>query len=691
MRKIFRKAVSFTLVMAMMLSNTVFAQSNTEEANPNMLPIRMAFESAGAEVSFSNRYRTITVKHGSDIFIFHPDSTAAYLNGEAFELSHPVTLNNGVSRILYDDIAFLFGADTDMFPETKRAAVTGAFQLAEAVGIPGMTIALVHHETGYTWTQGIGWADTASNRYVDETTLFDVGSITKLFTAIAVMQLAEEGIIDLDEPVTTYLPDFSVLPHPVHGGDYRNITTRMLLSHVSGLPVDIFGNMGSWEVRYEGFMNNFLPRLATMHMDMPETHRLSYANNAYTLMGVLVATLAGYDNAVYGFDNFLRSNIFKPIGMESSTFDVTMDSNIAHAYLMRGMPFPPYVLFANPIGAGGLYTNAHDMARFMHIILAGGSYGDAQILSEEYLQQMLTVQDFDFSLSKGMDFGLGFYRTTLPGGFESFGHGGGWGGFISELHLDLENGLGVFISTNSMTGGAAAFPLALTMLDTAALELTGSAPDIQPLPPGIETELTREELESFTGVYTTIGRVNIDDGSLGIEGQLYAADVPGVPFPLVFTPYTDGSFGTVLGARFWFEEINGTMVIIQGSPMFGGHPTTIVGERIEELWQADEDFARWIGTYYDVSELPYPYYSFNVIPFFTLGVDNHGYAYIQFGSLPDVAALGGGIIPPMPIIRVDDYTFFIAGTGRNLGMVIRLSEDGGFAWMEIAGTRHVRS
>jgi len=257
------------------------------------------------------------------------------------------------------------------------------------------------------------------------------------------------------------------------------------------------------------------------------------------------------------------------------------------------------------------------------------------------------------------------------------------------MHLDLDNGLGVFISTNSMTGGAAVLPLAITILATAGFELTGNLPNIEPLPPGVETELPREELERLTGFYTTIGHINIDDGSLGIEGALYAANVPGVPFPLVFTPYTDGSFGTILGVRFWFEEIDGTMVIIQGSPLFGGHATSLVAERIDELWQADEDFSRWIGAYGHVSELDYPYYGFSAIPSFILDVDSLGYAYIQIGSHPELAALGGST-PPMPIIRIDDYTFFIAGTGRNLGMVFRLSEGDGYALMEIAGNRYIR-
>ena len=689
MQKIIKKAVSLALVIALVLSSiTMVHAAPAEELPHDMLPMRMAFESAGATVSFSNANRTVTVNHNGDVFVFHVGSREATLNGEAFELYHPVIIHQSRARISYDDIAFLFEGDAAILPETKRNAVISAFVLAEMFGVSGLTMAIVHHETGYTWTQGIGWADTASNRYVDETTLFDIGSITKLFTAMAIMQLVEDGAIDLDEPVTTYLPEFSVLSHPVYGGDYRNITTRMLLSHVSGLPVDIFGGMGAWGTRYEGFMNNFLPKLANMHMDMEETHRMSYANNAYTLMSVMVATLAGHDNMVQGFASFLQENIFGPAGMTASTFDVTMDSNISHAYFMQGMPFPPYVLLVNPIGAGGLYTSAHDMARFMHMIFAGGSIDGNQVLAEETLQQMLTVQDFGFTQLPGMQFGLGFYRTTLPGGFESIGHNGGWGGFMSTMHLDLENGVGVFVSANSMTGMQAAEGIALEALMNAEYELTGRRHEVAPLPPGVEATLTREELEKFTGFYTTIGRVNIDDGSLGIEGQLYAADVPGIPFPLVFTPYTDGSFGTALGVRFWFEEIDGTMTIIQGAPGFGGHPFVAVGERIE-LWQADEDFERWVGTYQYVSALPDGYYDFYMFPSFTLGIDSYGYAFVLYDSMPELAALGGGMAP-LPIIRIDEYTFFVSGTGRNMGTVIRLSDEDGVAWMDIVGVRAVR-
>jgi len=72
-----------------------------------------------------------------------------------------------------------------------------------------------------------------------------------------------------------------------------------------------------------------------------------------------------------------------------------------------------------------------------------------------------------------------------------------------------------------------------------------------------------------------------------------------------------------------------------------------------------------------------------------LCVDSYGYAFINFDSMPEIAEFGGGMAP-MPIIRFDEYTFFVSGTGRNMGTVIRLSEDGGQAWMDIVGGRYVR-
>ena len=466
----------------------------------------------------------------------------------------------------------------------------------------------------------------------------------------------------MDEPIATYLPDFSIQPHPYRGGDYRNITTRMLLSHVSGIAADIISGLGSYGSHEPSFMNDFLPRLVQMHMDNAELARMSYANNGYTLLGILVAHMAGHDDFFRGYESFVKENIFAPAGMISTTYDVRYVSNVANPYTALGLP-PAERIFANPISTGGLYTNAHDMARFMHLFLNGGSLDDITVLSEDSVRQMTQVQEFDFSLNPMIQFGLGVYQLTTPNGFVSIGHNGGWAQFHSEMQFHLESGIGVFVSVNSVTGARIVTALAEEILMAAVYEKTGSLDILEPLPPGVPTTMSREELERFTGFYTgIIGQISISD-----EGVLYAGNILGVPFPIEFTPYTDGSFGSIIGARFWFEEINGIMVLFQGD-----HRLVNIAERIDQFWPADENFiTRWVGEYVYIDD---PHGA--VI---TIAVDENGYAVSFWGS-PIV----------FPLVGVDNYTFFSSGTVRGYGGVIRFFEDEYGIWMEYAGARFLR-
>ncbi|MCL2416026.1 MAG: serine hydrolase, partial [Defluviitaleaceae bacterium] len=255
----FKKTLSLILAVTMIFSITavssatpVFAQEGEAAA---FLPLRMIFETEGAEVSWNDEGGFITVVYEGDIYNFSPGSNIAQFNNLEFELNYEIVMDEGRAFIAYDDIAFLFGEEYSL---TKQTAVIMTHQFLEGLGIPGMTVALVDADLGYTWTFGAGFADIEAGRFVNEMTLFDIGSVTKTFTAYAVLQLVEQGIIDLDEPIVTYLPDFSVLPHPVYGGDYRNITARMLLAHISGVPGDTFDGLFVTGGQSPDYMNNFL-------------------------------------------------------------------------------------------------------------------------------------------------------------------------------------------------------------------------------------------------------------------------------------------------------------------------------------------------------------------------------------------------------------------------------------------------
>ncbi|MCL2839621.1 MAG: beta-lactamase family protein [Defluviitaleaceae bacterium] len=573
------------------------------------------------------------------------------------------------NEAVYEEAPILFTDTFDFLSDTKTAALTQAYQAMETMDVSGLSFAVVHRDTNHTWTRGVGFADVENERGVTEDTLFDIGSVTKLFTAISIMQLVEQGVLDLDEPITTYLPDFSVLSHPVNGGDYRNITTRMLLAHVAGLPGDMFGGFGTIGAHYPAFMNNMLPRLAGVHMYNVETDRMAYSNVGYTVLGILVAEVSGFaadGDFFHGFANYIQENIFDPLDMASTTFFPNEDEvDVSLPYITASLPAADRV-FANATSVGGLYSNAYDMARFMHMLLNFGELDGNRILSEAYFAQMVEVQDFDFSLSPMMQYALGFIYWTWIDGTSHMGHDGGWINYFTGLVLDFEHGIGVFGTTNSVSGASVSLQAPITMLADARYELEGIASPVGPLPEREPIELSLEALEVFTGYYVGLGHLRISE-----EGKLYFADTLGPDAHLEFTPYSDGSFDSILG-RFWFKEIAGRMILMQGELGIIPGP-----ERID-LWQADESLDRWIGDTWRY-QTTVPNSIFNVPEAtITVGVDEDGYAFLT--SLAGSVRIG----------MIDEYTFYVLGTSRGLGGVIQFGiEEDGTKWLQGWGTRYV--
>ena len=565
-----------------------------------------------------------------------------------------------------------------LFEETKQIAVAQGTEFMEIFSIPGMTIALVDIDNNFTWLQGLGYADTASQVYVTEDTLFGIGSTAKVFTAVAIMQLVEAGILDLDEPIVTYLPEFSILSHPIYGGDYRNITTRMLLSHVSGMPGDSFapGTNYTFGGHDRDAMNRLFSMLADMYMQDTELNRFAYANNGYVLLGILVATLSGYDNYFDGFVSYTQENIFTPADMVLSSFEVG-DCQRAHLarphYNTTSQGEFPYV---SVTPTGGMVSNSRDMAQFMHIMLGGGALGDddkSRILSQESVQQMIQIQDFDLGIIlPPIQMGLGLMHRTQPDGSVSIGHGGGLPHYVTEMILDFDNGIGVFVSANSTSSAAAVSPLAHMIWQAAVQDKTGES---LPLPSinmeGLEPiSLPVETLHQLEGWYTMGGQV-----ALGQDGILYITQFPGMPpEPLTLTPMANGSFDSALG-RIWFEEVGGTMTIFHGDLK-----TSVLGERIE-VSESDPNFSRWVGTYYSVG---YNDMDFQILHHLRIGINESNFAYIELHI-----ATTGQVISFL-LDKVDDYMYFIAGTGIGHGIVVEFNMDDDTAGVMFSGGLFVK-
>jgi CubicO group peptidase (beta-lactamase class C family) len=297
--------------------------------------------------------------------------------------------------------------------------------------------------------KGYGYADLEKEVPVDGMqSLFRPGSTSKLFTWTAVMQLVEQGKLDLDTDVNQYIPNFKL---PEAFG--KPITMRNLMTHTAGLEDGGLGYL------FQEGPEQFLPLGDALAAHVPSRVRppttdfgtdgtnASYSNWGTALAGHIVASISGES-----FDDYVRKHIFEPLEMTSSTFAEPLPPELAPRMAV-GYQFKEGRLKAHPFEhihnfgpAGSLTSSAPDMANFMIAHLNEGEFKGKRILKQETAQLMHSRQFSPNAFGNGS--GLGFYETWVNGR-RLIGHGGDTLAFHSDLWLLPEEKLGVFVSFNS--------------------------------------------------------------------------------------------------------------------------------------------------------------------------------------------------------------------------------------------------
>lgn len=313
------------------------------------------------------------------------------------------------------------------------------------------------------WFHGDGLADVASNRPVTEDTVFRIASITKTFTAIAVMQLWEQGLVDLDAPARDYLRAYRLIPADA---GFRPVTLRHLLTHTSGigelrgLADLLLPTLGS-EVR-----RGRVPTLAEyyargLRIEAEPGTRFAYTDHGFATLGQIVEDVSGER-----FDCYLREHVFRPLGMESTdTARERAGARLATGYVLRsgGLEAVADREFALG-GAGFIYSTTRDMARYVAALLGGGANEHGSVLKPETLATMFEPQYQPDPRIPGI--GLAFFRAEA-GGHRLVEHQGILPGFSSQVFLAPDDGIGVIALTN--TGSPA--PLWLPWETEAVLRL----------------------------------------------------------------------------------------------------------------------------------------------------------------------------------------------------------------------------
>ncbi len=384
--------------------------------------------------------------------------------------------------------------------------------------IVGMSVSVVSGDTRLL-SAGYGFADRARRIPVTADSVFPLGSVTKLFTATAVMQLVQQGAVDLDAPVSRYLGELA-RETPYAGGP----TVRQLLTHHGGLP----GNyMEGFELlRPEPKAFRALPGLiaGTAAASAPDTV-FAYSNCGYSLLGCIVERVSGT-----AYTEFVSRNLLAPLGMSRTRF-FTSTADAAETVMGYDgrTEIPVYPIRDMP--AGALQGTAADMERFMRFIFDRGREG---VLGREAFREMIRRQNAEVTLDGGFPIGLGYWLVK-PFASEDLcaSHGGDLPPFHTVLVTVPEKRIGVFLAANSSSASSALIPLAVDIVRKLYSWQTGVPVVDAPLPPRVRLEKAR--LDKLQGMYASpMGVIEVKTR----HGRILAG-LQGLPLELV--PRADGS------------------------------------------------------------------------------------------------------------------------------------------------------
>lgn len=264
--------------------------------------------------------------------------------------------------------------------------------------IPSIAIGIVDRN-GLAWSSGFGYADQKNNILADDRTLYRAGSLAKLLTAAAILQLEETDAIDIDQALSVSLDGFS---YRSRIDDPGVITPRHLLTHHSGLPSNI--NKGQWT---DERFTRVVAQLRDEHISYPTNFILNYSNVGYSLLGAMLEKVTRQS-----FEDYMAENILEPLGMNSSEFSPYTKGSTQFAVGHR-QGQQRSNLQVRDIPALGLNTNVQDMANFISAILSSGKFQQTRVLSPQSVQSMFQAQNSRIVLDLDESIGIPWMLDRL--------------------------------------------------------------------------------------------------------------------------------------------------------------------------------------------------------------------------------------------------------------------------------------
>lgn len=565
--------------------------------------------------------------------------------------------------------------ETHTAADPAEAAVTAAATYGGAVSIQ---YALWQDgEIIDTGAQGV--YSRTENRALTEDILYGIGSVSKIYTTVAVMQLAEDGEVSLDAPVTRYLPEFKMAD-----SRYKDITVRMLLNHSSGIMGTGLAGAVLFDDTDTSATDSLLEDLSTQRLIADPGAYSVYCNDGFTLAELIVEAVSGMD-----FMDYVDQYILDPIGLENTfapggDFDT---SRLAKTYSGTSTQALPTDCL-NAVGAGGLYATASDLAAF------GGALTGTQLLKESSLEAMawpeysrgIWPEDTLDSLAFGLGWDNVEWYPFCQSGITALAKGGDTLRYHAALVVLPEYGMAAAVVSS---GGVSTYnQMAASQILIAALVEQGVTVD-QTIPalPEAEPAALPEELKDYAGYYGSTSaqyRIDLaDDGTLTMSCPTYPTTVP----TQTFTYCADGTFRDITGlaSLSFVEEDNGEIYLYQKAvspvPGLGGLPiSNYAAVKLADNTVSEELQAVW-------DEL----LSMSVLP---MDEPYSSQVYLALGeSAGEPSEPIPGYVGPDRIVDETSALFAVAlpGVGGRDGMDYRREVRQGVTWLTVRGSVYMEA
>ena len=375
----------------------------------------------------------------------------------------------------------------------------------ESDNIIGVSAAIIINDS-VIWKRGFGFADKANNVSMSENTVVNIASATKTFTALAIMQLQEKGLLDINQPLNKYMPQFNPL---TRGENLDNVTIKSIITHSSGIQTDVLKNTDLESGKY----TDVLEFINESYLLYPPGLVESYSNSGYNILGHLIKQVSGQD-----YPEYIHKNILKPIGMDNSGFLIDSLKGRTRVY-SGGESLHDYGF--SGIASGGIYTNINDFIKYAIELMHAYKGMNSSLINASTIQEMFSLQTDNVIIESNKK-GLGWFMFKNDSVF-AVTHAGDAVTGHAEICMIPEKNTAALILINSAEGESLKRDFSFNFINKFGL----SVPDIIPppvikeahneikfidLPPGVLKKHAGDYSQGFS--YLTISS---EDGGLVIN------------------------------------------------------------------------------------------------------------------------------------------------------------------------------